>query len=72
MTATFPDTGIPAGPGLGDNAQQGSSVEIAMTWQLTEKAPLVPKPPTQAGDAARPRRPAPAPAPTPAASRRGS
>ncbi len=71
VTATFPDTGIPAGPGLGDNAQQGSSVEIAMTWQLNEKAPPVPKPPV------RPVTP-PAPASSPprrprrAASRRGS
>jgi hypothetical protein len=66
VTATFPDTGVPPGPGLGDNAQQGSSVEVAMTWQLTEKAPAVPKPPT------RPVTPpaggggvAPAPGPTP-------
>jgi len=64
VTATFPDTGIPAGPGLGDNAQQGSSVEIAMTWQLSENAPAVPKPPV------RPPAPTapgvvPAPAPTP-------
>ena len=57
VTATFPDTGVPAGPGLGDNAQQGSSVEVAMTWQLTETDPAVPKPP------ARPATP-PAPAPS--------
>ena len=64
VTATFPDTGVPAGPGLGDNAQQGSSVEIAMTWQLNEKAPPVPKPPVRPVS---PPAPGvfPAPAPTP-------
>ena len=46
VTATFPDTGRPAGPGVGDNAHQGSSVEIGLTWRLDEMAPSVPKPPT--------------------------
>jgi hypothetical protein len=46
VTATFPDTGLPPGPGMGDNAQQGSSVEIALTWHLNEAAPSVPRPPT--------------------------
>jgi hypothetical protein len=64
VTATFPDSGVPAGPALGDNAQQGSSVEIAMTWQISAMDPTPPKPPT------RPATPsaggvAPAPAPTP-------
>ena len=45
VTATFPDGGIPAGPTLGDNAQQGSSVEVALAWNLSEKDPVVPKPP---------------------------
>ena len=45
VTATFPDGGIPAGPTLGDNAQQGSSVEVALAWNLTERDPVVPKPP---------------------------
>jgi hypothetical protein len=58
VTATFPDTGIPAGPALGDNAQQGSSVEIALAWNLSEKDPVAPKPPI-------PTAPAPAPAPSP-------
>jgi hypothetical protein len=59
VTATFPDTGLPPGPGLGDNAQQGSSVEVALAWNLTEKDPAVPT---------RPAPPAqPVPAVTPAA-----
>jgi hypothetical protein len=45
VTATFPDGGIPAGAALGDNAQQGSSVEVALAWNLTEKDPVVPTPP---------------------------
>ena len=44
VTATFPDTGVPAGPALGDNAQQGSSVEVALAWNLSEKDPVVPTP----------------------------
>jgi hypothetical protein len=64
LTATFPDTGLPAGPGLGDNAQQGSSVQVAMTWQLTEKAPPPPKPPTKPTNPGGPVV-TPAPAPTP-------
>jgi hypothetical protein len=58
VTATFPDTGLPPGPGLGDNAQQGSSVQVALAWNLTEKDPVAPKPPL-------PTAPGPAPAPTP-------
>jgi hypothetical protein len=51
VTAMFPDTGVSPGPALGDNAQQGSSVEIAMTWQISAKDPVPPKPkpPTPAG-----------------------
>ena len=49
VTATFPDTGIPAGPGLGDNAQQGSKVEVAMAWSLTEAEPAPPRPPSTGG-----------------------
>jgi hypothetical protein len=60
VTATFPDTGVPPGPTLGDNAQQGSSVEMALAWNITEKDPVAPKPP-------RPAAPAPAPAPGPVA-----
>jgi len=45
VTATFPDTGVPPGPTLGDNAQQGSSVEVALAWNLSEKDPVAPKPP---------------------------
>ena len=45
VTATFPDTGIPPGPTLGDNAQQGSSVEMALAWNISEKDPVAPKPP---------------------------
>lgn len=58
VTATFPDTGVPLGPTLGDNAQQGSSVEVALAWNITERDPVAPKPPT-------PTAPAPAPAPGP-------
>jgi hypothetical protein len=64
VTATFPDTGIPAGPALGDNAQQGSSVEMALAWNITEKDPVAPKPPTPTAPV-----PAPAPAPGPAIKR---
>ena len=64
VTATFPDTGMPAGPGLGDNAQQGSSVQVAMAWTLTEKPPAVPKPPTKPNNPGGPVV-TPAPGPTP-------
>ena len=47
VTATFPDTGVPSGPGLGDNAQQGSRVEVAMAWSLTEREPAAPTPPAR-------------------------
>jgi hypothetical protein len=50
VTATFPDGGLPPGPAAGDNLQQGSSVQVALQWQITEAAPPVatpvPKPPT--------------------------
>jgi hypothetical protein len=59
VTATFPDSGLPPGSGLGDNAQQGSSVEVALAWNLTEKDPAVPVPPA-------PPAPTPGPAATPA------
>jgi hypothetical protein len=39
VTATFPDGGLPPGPAAGDNLQQGSSVEVALQWQITEAAP---------------------------------
>lgn len=58
VTASFPDTGTPPGPDLGDNAQQGSSVEVALAWNLSEKDPIVPKPPT-------PGQPAPVATPAP-------
>ena len=45
VTATFPDTGVPLGPTLGDNAQQGSSVEVALAWNISEKDPVAPRPP---------------------------
>ena len=67
VTATFPDTGVPAGPALGDNAQQGSSVEIAMTWQIDGADPVPPPPPTKPATppvSAPGVVPAPAPAPT--------
>jgi hypothetical protein len=62
VTATFPDTGLPAGAGLGDNAHQGSRVEVAMAWTLTEKEPVAPKPPTKPTT---PGAPAPVPGPSP-------
>lgn len=46
VVAQFPDGGVPPGPALGDNAQQGSSVEVALAWQLTAKDTVVQKPPT--------------------------
>jgi hypothetical protein len=39
VTATFPNTGIPATPFSGDNAAQGSSVEVTLQWVLTAVAP---------------------------------
>jgi hypothetical protein len=43
VSAMFPDGGIPAGPFAGDNLQQGSSVEVALRWQLTpDAAPAAP------------------------------
>ena len=43
VTATFPDGGIPAGPFTGDNLLKGSSVEVALQWQLTAgPAPAAP------------------------------
>ena len=36
---------MPPGPTLGDNAQQGSSVEVALAWNISEKDPVAPKPP---------------------------
>jgi hypothetical protein len=58
VTATFPDTGTPPGPGLGDNAQQGSSVEVGLAWNLTEKDPIAPPPPPgQPGPAVTPTSP---------------
>jgi hypothetical protein len=44
VTAMFPDGGIPAGPFAGDNLQQGSSVEVALQWQLTPDAAPVARP----------------------------
>ncbi len=35
VTASFPDGGRPAGQFVGDNLLQGSSVELALQWQLT-------------------------------------
>jgi hypothetical protein len=60
LTAWFPDTGVPAGPAVGDNLQQGSRVEVAMQWQLTER-PSAPPPPVPA----QPPVVMPAPAPLP-------
>jgi hypothetical protein len=65
VTAIFPDTGVPPGPFAGDNLEQGSSVEVAMAWQLTAAdpapaaTPVAPAPPAT--------RPAPPPAAAPAA-----
>jgi hypothetical protein len=43
-----------AGLTIGDNAQQGSSVEVALAWNLSEKDPVAPKPPTPAAPTAVP------------------
>jgi hypothetical protein len=70
VTATFPDAGRPAGPALGDNLLKGSSVEMALTWQIAaaDPAPPTPKPPVKpapGGSGGPPPAVAPAPAPTP-------
>jgi hypothetical protein len=63
LTAWFPDTGLPAGPALGDNLQQGARVEVGMTWTLTEK-PVAPTAPPTVPPVVTPA-PAPVPQPTP-------
>ena len=40
VTATFPDGGRPVSPFAGDNLLQGSSVEVALQWQLTAAGPV--------------------------------
>jgi hypothetical protein len=45
VTATFPDGGHPVSQFAGDNLLQGSSVEVALQWQLTTADP-VPTPAT--------------------------
>src|SRR4051794_5988733 len=54
VTAIFPDGGLPPGPFTGDNLQQGSSVEVALAWQLTAAEPA----PTPAPTPVAPARPA--------------
>ncbi len=46
VTATFPDGGIPPTPFTGDNALQGSSVELALQWNLTAPDPVPTRPPS--------------------------
>jgi hypothetical protein len=46
VTATFPDGGLPLGPAAGDNLQQGSSVQVALQWQLTAAEPAPTATPT--------------------------
>jgi hypothetical protein len=69
VIASFPDTGTPAGPALGDNLLQGSSVEVGLAWHLTAKETAVPKPPkppvTPAPVGGAPPVITPVPAPTP-------
>jgi len=69
VIASFPDTGTPAGPALGDNLLQGSSVEVGLAWHLTAKETAVPKPPkppvTPAPGGGAPAVITPIPAPTP-------
>ena len=48
VTATFPDGGIPPTAFTGDNALQGSSVELALQWNLTAPDPVRPATPTPA------------------------
>ena len=55
VTATFPDGGIPPTAFTGDNALQGSSVELALQWNLTAADP--------AADPRRPARRRPGPRP---------
>jgi hypothetical protein len=56
VTATFPDGGIPPTAFTGDNALQGSSVELALQWNLTAPSPA---PPTTAPRATPPAQPKP-------------
>jgi hypothetical protein len=66
VIASFPDTGTPGGPALGDNLLQGSSVEVGLAWHLTAKETAVPKPPvTPAPGGGAPPAITPTPAPTP-------
>ena len=64
VIAHFPDTGRPAGPTLGDNLQQGASVEVGLAWNLTAKDTAVPAPP-QPAPAGVPPAVRPVPLPTP-------
>jgi hypothetical protein len=54
VSARFPDTGIPAGPVSGDNAAQGSSVEVTLQWVLTAVEPPASTPAAPATPAAPP------------------
>jgi hypothetical protein len=45
VTATFPDGGRPVSQFAGDNLLQGSSVEVALQWQLTAASPARTAPP---------------------------
>ena len=61
VTATFPDTGVPAGPLTGDNLQQGARVEVAMNWQVAATDLPSPTPPAPPAPGAAPPSAAPAP-----------
>ena len=69
VIAHFPDTGRPAGPALGDNLQQGASVEVGLAWTLaardaTVENPATPPQPAPGGGGAPPAvRPVPLPRP---------
>ncbi len=62
VTASFPDTGTPAGPLAGDNAQEGSAVSVGFRWRLdAAEAPAATVAPPASPPVVTP--PAPAPAP---------
>ena len=69
VIAHFPDTGRPAGPALGDNLQQGASVEVGLAWNLAardtaDETPPTPPQPAPGGGGAPPAvRPVPLPRP---------
>jgi hypothetical protein len=42
VVAALPDTGIPAGPLVGDNRLQGAALQVALEWQAETVVPVAP------------------------------